>query len=409
VATSRPSSLDPNAALSVRFAPGGGEAFAVALDAALSRGDVDGPAAAAGADPTAVRKLATLLREAGEDIVIVWGERLTSAHPPTRGANAGRALLNLASRLGLAGRDGAGLLELPAGANGRGLREAGAVPSEGARDAPAIAAAAAAGDLTALYLLHADPVRSFRDRPAWEAGLEQASTIVAHAAFLTEGIREHATVVFPAESHAEKEGTIVHPDGRVQRMRRAIGRQGAIRAEWSVLAEIAKRLGLETGVLTSPMATQQLTAAVPWYAGLTLDEIGGLGVRWQERDAASTYPQADLGPFELESPAPAAEPNGQLRLGTFRSIWAAPEVEVSPALKFVHPRQRVEISPADAQRLKLFQGERVVVAANGTAVTATVTVRAGAPEGTVFLEEAIPGADNASVLEGPLVEVRKAR
>jgi NADH-quinone oxidoreductase subunit G len=29
---------------------------------------------------------------------------------------------------------------------------------------------------------------------------------------------------------------------------------------------------------------------VPFYAGLTLEEIGGKGVRWQEREAAGAYP-----------------------------------------------------------------------------------------------------------------------
>ena len=61
----------------------------------------------------------------------------------------------------LAGRDGAGLLEVPSGANGRGLREAGVLPNAGPgyADAPAIGrgaaeigAAAADGELTALYL-----------------------------------------------------------------------------------------------------------------------------------------------------------------------------------------------------------------------------------------------------------------
>ena len=33
------------------------------------------------------------------------------------------------------------------------------------------------------------------------------------------------------------------------------------------------------------MASQQLFDAVPFYAGLTLEEIGGKGVRWQERKA----------------------------------------------------------------------------------------------------------------------------
>ena len=35
---------------------------------------------------------------------------------------------------------------------------------------------------------------------------------------------------------------------------------------------------------------QQLFDAVPFYAGLTLEEIGGKGVRWQDRPAAEAYP-----------------------------------------------------------------------------------------------------------------------
>ena len=255
VATSRPSSLDANARLSVRYAPGAGEAFVAALAGALSGGssDVGALARAAGAEEEAVRALATLLRGAGEDVVILWGERLTSG---ARAPHAARALLNLAGELGLtAGRAGAGLLEIPAAANGRGLREAGVLPNagpgyvevepptHGVRDAAAIAAAAAAGELSALYLLRIDPVRHLPGRETWVAALEQATTVVAHAQFLTEGLREHATVVFPAEAYAEKEGTIVHPDGRLQRLRAAIGHPGAVRAEWQVLAELVQAPG----------------------------------------------------------------------------------------------------------------------------------------------------------------------
>jgi NADH-quinone oxidoreductase subunit G len=57
-----------------------------------------------------------------------------------------------------------------------------------------------------------------------------------------------------------------------------------------VLADLAQRLELDLAVLTGSMATQQLFDAIPFYAGLTLEEIGGRGVRWQERDAAGAYP-----------------------------------------------------------------------------------------------------------------------
>ena len=74
----------------------------------------------------------------------------------------------------------------------------------------------------------------------------------------------------------------------------------------------------------------------------------------------------------------AAEPNGKLRLGTFRSVWAAPEVGASPALQFLTPKQRVELSPADAKRLGIAHGERVVVGSDGHSVTGVATLRAAA-------------------------------
>jgi NADH-quinone oxidoreductase subunit G len=424
IASSRPSSLDANAHQRTRFAPGAGEALLGALDAALAvaggdsdrRDDVSRQAHAGGSDADTVGALAELLSTAGEDVVILYGERLLSG---PRADQAAKALLNVAGRLGVTGgREGGGLLCVPAGTNGRGLAEVGVLPSArpglaepalDGRDTAAIATGAADGELSALYLLHVDPLRDLPGRERWLAALDGATTVVAHADFLTEGIRDHATVVFPAESYAEKEGTLTHPDGRIQRLRPAIAHQGETRAEWAVLVELASRLGLDLDALTGPGVTAQIAEAVPFYAGLTHDEIGGQGVRWQDRDAVTGFPAGfELGPFDLEPPpdSPATD-DGRFRLGTFRSVWAASEVEVSPALKFLHPRQRAELSPADAARLNVLEGERVIVGSNGTSVSATVALRDAMPPGSVFLQSAI-AEDSASALEGPLVEVRKA-
>ncbi len=423
VATPRPSALDPSATLWLRYAPGAEHAFVAALDAALGgAGSVEELAAAADADPAAVRELAAQLQDGGEDVVILWGERVDPAALP--------ALLSVAERLGLAGRDGAGLLELPSATNVRGLREVGVLPNAGpglsepartGRCAQEIGAAAAAGELTALYLLHADPVRDFADQRLWERAYARATTMIAHASTLTDALREHATVVFPAESGAEKDGTMTHPDGRIQRLRAAIGRPGAVRAEWQILAELERRVrgaaeisvaqsdtDLTSSALSSPMVSAQLFDAVPFYAGLTLEQIGGRGVRWQERAAASAVPEGAAGPYAPGSPAAAPSPNGRLRLGTYRSIWASPEVEISPALKFLAARQQAELSPADAERLGLADGDRVTVSAEGAEIAATVVLRGNAPAGTVFLAEAT-AEQSATRLTGALVEIAPAR
>jgi len=347
VASPRPGSLDAGAALSVRYAPGSGAAFAAALRAALDGApELERLAGDAGAEPAQVRELAALLRgAAGEEpparareVVILWGERVSAA--PNSDA-AAHALLALAEALGVADLDGAGLLEIPAAANGRGLREAGVLPNAaaglaetaGGRDARSIAEGLAEGELSALYLLNCDPLRDHGDSALWEHALSAASTVVAHACFLTDGLREHADVIFPAEVYAEKEGTLVHPDGRLQRLRTAIARPGSVRAGWHAIAELALRLGLDLDVLSGAMASRQLFDAVPFYAGLTLEEIGGRGVRWQEREAAAAFtpgvPDAASVPRPRDAGDDAAERAG------WRSVWDAPEVEHSPALRFL--------------------------------------------------------------------------
>jgi NADH-quinone oxidoreductase subunit G len=393
VASARPTALDPRADAILRFAPGAGEGFLVALDAALSGddGNLGGAASAAGTSAGAVRDFLTALRAAGEEVVIVYSERILQGQ-------AGKALLNVAGRLGLRGIAGAGLLGIPTSTNGRGLREAGFAPghgpgyasiAEGGRDARGIAEGLADASLHTVWLHHADPVRTHPDRALWERALHTAQGVIAVDSVLTDTIREHADVVFPAEAYAEKEGTLVHPDGRVQRLRPAIGRPraaGGVRALWQVISDLSRRLGHDEGVmLTGAIASKKLFAAVPFYEGLTLDEIGGRGVRWPER-GPFVSPEWEIAALEVPAGAPAAG-DGALRLGTFRTLWASKEVEASPALHFMRPQQIVELSPADADALGIREGDRVEVGSNGTRVRGPVRLRAAIPTGTVFVAE----------------------
>ena len=187
-----------------------------------------------------------------------------------------------------------------------------------------------------------------------------------------------------------------------------------------MLAELAERVGHPLGVLTGPQATAQLVEAIPFYAGLTLDEIGGRGLNWQSREAAGALPEGEAGPFELEAPPAAASPNGALRLATFRSIWASKEVEASPALRFLTAEQRVQLAPEDAERLGVADGDPVAVSPAptpgpdgeglaGVQVGGPAVVRADVPDGTVLLEVGTV-SDSANALtngEPRLVEVQR--
>src|SRR5262249_18686424 len=150
-----------------------------------------------------------------------------------------------------------------------------------------------------------------------------------------------ADVLFPLETHAEKDGTVTHPDGRLQRVRPSASRPGDIRPNHTVLAELCSALGQETGIDSQPTAFAALTKAVSFYGGIADADIGGRGIRWQESGSAAAFPKPIVGESHLTvSRPPEAEATGLL-LGTYRDLWAGPITELNPPLKFLTPRQRL--------------------------------------------------------------------
>ena len=79
--------------------------------------------------------------------------------------------------------------------------------------------------------------------------------------------------------------------------------------------------------------------------------------------------------------------------------------ERNEALKFLAPEQRVEVAPADAERLGVTDGDRVAVRSNGHSVRARVVLRERMRPGAAFLIEGT-ATDNANALNGAeLVEI----
>ncbi|MGH2989030.1 MAG: NADH-quinone oxidoreductase subunit NuoG [Solirubrobacterales bacterium] len=394
VASARPTALDGGAAEVARYAPGDGAAFLADLAAALGDGAV-------GAAPGAYREDADRLASALDDaerVVVVWGGPLAQ----DRGAEQ---LLAVSGALGLAQADDSGLIEVPRETNARGLREVGCVPNAGpgygeasdGRDAAGIRAGLESDAVEAAILVNADPVRDYPDSGDWGKALGAADFVVS-AAMFEDASTARADVVFPAESHAEKEGTVTHPDGRLQRLRPVIPRPGGVRMEWEVLVDLSAALGDELGLDSGSMVLERIASEVPFYAGITHEEIGGTGVRWQERDAAAKLPEPGRAPV---APQPAAPPkaDGRLRLGTYRDLWAGEITERNPALRFLVPNQTLELAPPDAERLGVAHGEQAEVRSNGASVRARVAVRARMRPGAGFLIEGTK-EENANRLAG---------
>jgi NADH-quinone oxidoreductase subunit G len=425
VATEQPTALDGGAVAVARYAPNGATPFLTDLTAALGadgtqNGDMDRP------ESRRPREVAEVLRGA-ESVVVIWGDRIGR-----EGDGATAALLDLTDALNLASSDGSGLLEVPELTNARGLREAGCLPDAGpglansvltinntanteavGKSTEEIRTALESGELKTLLLFGVDPLRDFPDTEAWKKALAAADHVVCFSTFETETTAA-ADVVFPLETHAEKDGTVSHPDGRLQRVRPSASRPGDIRPNWGVLAELSLALGHNTGISSQPSAFQALTEAVPFYTGITDADIGGRGIRWQDTPARANAPEPDEAPGagspKHSSEAPAerfGDPApGALALATYRDLWAGPITELNPPLRFLAPQQRVELSLSDADRLELKSGDEVTVSQNGTSVRARVSIKERVPEGTCLLIEGTADGNANQLLNGSPVSVR---
>ncbi len=401
IATDRPSALDGGATAVARSHP----RHTAAMIEEIRNGTGDGA------------EIAALLEDA-EDIVVIWGERVA------REGRAVESLLGLAADLKLSEGERSGLIGVPELANGRGLREVGCLPDAApglgetgkgpGRDTGAIREALIADQLKALILFGSDPLRDAPDSSGWEEALTQVGFTVAFSMF-GDASTARADVVFPLETFAEKEGTVTHMEGRLQRVRPSAKRPGDVRPGWQILAEISASLGDETGISSAPDALLAVADSVSFYAGLTAEEIGGRGIRWQDRTAAESLPASTGvgvtdGHSEHPKSTPAPDPGGALRLGTFRDLWANEVTELNPALRFLTQQQRLEIAPVDAERLGISQGEEVEVGQNGNSVKARVVLRERQLPGVVFLIEGTLEGNANELVHGPArtVEIRKA-
>jgi hypothetical protein len=168
-----------------------------------------------------------------------------------------------------------------------------------------------------------------------------------------------------------------------------------------VLRDLAAELGLDLELPDQPSVLAAMAEDVSMYAGITNEEIGGPGIRWQERRPGRSWSPPTSGAVGPSAGGPVGglSPIGGdgLLLGTYRDLWAGEVTERNPALRFLIPAQRLELAAEDAEELELESGAPVTVSVNGTSVEARVAIRERMRPGAAFLIEGTRD-DNANVL-----------
>ena len=141
----------------------------------------------------------------------------------------------------------------------------------GAR-APEMATAVRDGTVKALLCFGEDP----RHYGLTEAELARLDLVVC-LDILPNTATKLATAVLPGAGFAEKRGSMVNVQGRIQRLNRATQPPGQARDDWEILCDLLRALGADAPQ-TLEGVFKEMIATVPAFSGLTLAKLGEQGV-----------------------------------------------------------------------------------------------------------------------------------
>ncbi len=262
----------------------------------------------------------------------------------------------------------------------------GALPGAGMTTREALAAAAE-GKVRALWIASDDLLASAADRELAERALARAELVIVNEMFLTR-TAARAHVVFPVAAFAEKEGSTLNGERRLQKTNRALSPRGGrgpggggARADWEVFQAVARELGAPWRYRTAEDVFREIARVVPGFAGLSYASLLPDGARLGEaRVPAHIRPVA----------SPAAAPAGAgLWLLSGGTLFADGGLSSrSDTLARLAGPVRARLSPAEASRLGLGAGDRAELAGPAGAIVMPIELDDSVPPGAVFVPAA---------------------
>jgi formate dehydrogenase alpha subunit len=260
--------------------------------------------------------------------------------------------------------------------------------------------AAHEGKIKALYIMGENPVLTEPDAHHAEAALKKLELLVVQDFFMTETTK-FAHVILPGVSFAEKDGTFVNTERRIQRVRKAIEPIGNAKPDWWIICQLAQKMGKANGfTFNSPAEIMDEIAKVtPSYGGISYQRLEAGGIQWPCPTAEHpgtpilhtkmfTRGKGKFMPLEYR---PCAEPTDQdypLILTTGRIIFHYHTGTMTRRVKGLNAfrnEEFVEINPQDAGSLGIAEGDRVKVISRRGEVAAKAKVTDVSPPGVVFM------------------------
>jgi formate dehydrogenase alpha subunit len=367
------------------------------LARALDKYSPEDTEAITGIPAEAIRTAARLYAGAGR-ASIIYGSGITQ-YPS--GTDSIKALVNLTILTGNAKASGGGIYPLMRESNAQGACDMGTLPDflpgyqsvtdAGARrkfeecwgvslpakpglTAVEIIEQAKKGGIKGLYIVGENPVLSFPHSRLVSEALTSLDFLIVQDIFLS-ATAELATVILPAASFAEKEGTFTSFEGGVNRLRKAIEPIGESLPDWEIVQRLAERMGYPLP-FSSP---QQI-----------MDEVEELVPHQAESEGPLHFSPVEYAP--LPDGAKEGYPFVLLTGTTLHHQGTGSRSSRARRLVKFSPQPFLEIGAPDAIKVAVTNGDRARIVSPTGEVSATVRITDTLPEGMLFMPVSFPEA-----------------
>jgi formate dehydrogenase alpha subunit len=234
------------------------------------------------------------------------------------------------------------------------------------------------GVLKSLYIIGENPMVSDPNLNHAKKSMENLDFMVVQDIFLTETAKM-ADVVLPAASFAEKEGTFVNTERKVQRVRKAIEPPGEAREDWNIICDLSDRMGYSMNYEIARTVMKEIADVTPSYAGIRYDRIEDDGLHW---------------------PCPDTDHHGTLRLHVGKFSCGKGKFH---AIDYIPPAETID----DEYPLYLTTGRVIYQYHTGTMTMKTTGLNELAPE--CFVEISGQDAETYGVTDGSILKISSRR
>jgi formate dehydrogenase major subunit len=260
--------------------------------------------------------------------------------------------------------------------------------------------AAIAGRLKAIWAIGYDILLTNPNARETRRALANLDLVIVQDLFLNQTAMEFGDVFLPAASSFEKDGTFMNGERRVQRVRKAIEPLGESRSDWEIICDVARAMGKgEFFPYTSAEDIwNEVRALWPQAGGMSYARLDQRGLQWPcptedhpgtEVMHSESFAHGRTTPLRrIEYVPPPEDTNAEFPflLTTGRNLYqynAATQTQRTHNAE-LHRTDYLEVSPNDAQRLGLRDGEEVRVRSRQGAAVLPVQIRDGLKEGELY-------------------------